>query len=36
MGKGISADRVRLKKAYEAPAPENGTPVLIDLLCDVA
>jgi uncharacterized protein YeaO (DUF488 family) len=32
MGKSISADHIRLKRAYEAPAPDDGTRILIDRL----
>jgi uncharacterized protein YeaO (DUF488 family) len=32
MSKKISADHVRLKRAYEAPAPDDGTRILIDRL----
>jgi Protein of unknown function, DUF488 len=32
MSKAISADRIRLKTAYEAPAPDDGTRILIDRL----
>ncbi len=32
MTRKISADRVKLKRAYEAPAPEDGTRILIDRL----
>jgi uncharacterized protein YeaO (DUF488 family) len=32
MNKSISADRIKLKRAYEAPTPEDGTRILIDRL----
>lgn len=32
MSKTISADHIRLKRAYEPPAPEDGTRILIDRL----
>jgi uncharacterized protein YeaO (DUF488 family) len=32
MSKTISADHIRLKRAYEPPSPEDGTRVLIDRL----
>lgn len=32
MSKTISADHIRLKRAYEAPAPDDGTRILIDRL----
>ena len=32
MSKRISADHVRLKRAYDAPAPDDGTRILIDRL----
>jgi uncharacterized protein YeaO (DUF488 family) len=32
MSKRISADHIRLKRAYEAPAPDDGTRILIDRL----
>lgn len=32
MGKRISADRIRLKRAYDAPAADDGTRILIDRL----
>jgi len=32
MSKRIAADRVRLKRAYEPPAPDDGTRILIDRL----
>jgi uncharacterized protein YeaO (DUF488 family) len=32
MSKRISADHVRLKRAYEPPAPDDGTRILIDRL----
>jgi uncharacterized protein YeaO (DUF488 family) len=32
MSKAISADHIRLKRAYEAPAPDDGTRILIDRL----
>ncbi len=32
MSKSISADHIRLKRAYEPPAPDDGTRILIDRL----
>lgn len=32
MSKRISADHVRLKRAYEPPSPDDGTRILIDRL----
>ena len=32
MSKRITADRVKLKRAYEPPAPDDGTRILIDRL----
>jgi hypothetical protein len=32
MSKRISADHIRLKRAYEPPAPDDGTRILIDRL----
>lgn len=32
MSKRISADHIRLKRAYDAPAPDDGTRILIDRL----
>ena len=32
MSRRISADHIRLKRAYEAPAPDDGTRILIDRL----
>jgi uncharacterized protein YeaO (DUF488 family) len=32
MSQRISADHIRLKRAYEAPAPDDGTRILIDRL----
>jgi uncharacterized protein YeaO (DUF488 family) len=32
MSKRIPADHIRLKRAYEAPAPDDGTRILIDRL----
>jgi uncharacterized protein YeaO (DUF488 family) len=32
MSKAISADHIRLKRAYEAPAPDDGIRILIDRL----
>ncbi len=32
MVKRISPDRLRLKRAYEDPAPEDGTRILVDRL----
>lgn len=32
MNKRILADHIKLKRAYEAPAPDDGTRILIDRL----
>ena len=32
MSKKIAADRVRVKRAYEPPAPDDGTRILVDRL----
>ena len=32
MSKKIAADRIKLKRAYEPPAPDDGTRILIDRL----
>jgi uncharacterized protein YeaO (DUF488 family) len=32
MDQSISADRIRLKRAYEPPAPDDGIRILIDRL----
>lgn len=32
MSKKIATDHVKLKRAYEAPAPDDGTRILIDRL----
>ena len=32
MSKKIAADHIKLKRAYESPAPDDGTRILIDRL----
>ena len=32
MGKTVPADNIRLKRAYEAPSPEDGARILVDRL----